>query len=104
MELELIRPKQYQDRIRDYQILIDGIEVTTIEPGGTKLITVPDDAELIQAKIDWCYSPKIKLEEVKSGKLIVKNNIGGSFLASLFLPLYYITFGREKYLTIEVAP
>lgn len=101
MDIEIIRPKQYQDKIRNYHLIIDGKPLSKLKPNSTLKISIPDDAEYIQAKIDWCTSPRFYIKDIKSNKLIVKNRLGGNFIKALFMPIYYITFGKNKYLAIE---
>ena len=101
MDIEIIRPKQYQDKIRDYHLEVDGNKVIKIKSDSTIYVTIPDDAEYIQAKIDWCSSPKFYVKDIKSNKVVIKNTFGGHLLKAIFMPLYYITFGKGKYLTIE---
>lgn len=101
MDIEVIRPKQYQDLARNYQLEIDGEYVAELEPDTTTIITIPDNAKIIQAKIDWCSSPAFAVKDINSKKLLIKNTSGGNFFKALFGPLYYITLGRKNYLTIE---
>ena len=101
MDFEIIRPKQYQDKIRNYHLFVDGKKVSEIKPASSQIISIPDHSTYIQVKIDWCSSPKFDVSSAKSNKLVIKNSMGGSLLKSLILPLYYITFGKNKYLTIE---
>lgn len=101
MEIEIIRPKQYQDKIRDYHLEVDGKKLIEVKPNSKFTLTIPDDAEYIQAKIDWCSSPKFYIKDIKSNKVTIKNTFSGNFLKAIFSPLYYITIGKNKYLTIE---
>jgi len=102
MEIQITRPNQFQDKIRNYNLIIDGEKVTEIKPNSTQKISIPDNAEYIQAKIDWCSSPIFYINSLTSDKLIVKNSFGDSLIKILlFFGLYYITFGKEKYLVIE---
>ncbi len=101
MDIEIIRPKQYQDRIRNYKLVIDGVETTIIKPNSKTRITLPDDAEYLQGKIDWCTSPKFYVRDIKSSQVSIKNSFGGNWFTAILLPLYYITFGKGKYLKIE---
>ena len=101
MEIEINRPKQHQDKIRDYHLIVDGNKLTKIKPNSKAVVTIPDDAEYIQAKIDWCSSPKFYVRDIKSNQVLIKNTFGGNTLTALFISLYYITFGKGKYLTIE---
>jgi len=101
MEIEVVRPKQYQDRIRDYHLVADGKRLSKIKPNSTQNISIPDGTEYIQAKVDWCSSPKFYLKDLNSDRIIIKNSLGGNTFKALFLTLYYITFGKGKYLIIE---
>jgi hypothetical protein len=101
MDIEIIRPKQFQDKIRNYHLYVDGNKFIKIRPNSSQVISLPSHTKFIQAKIDWCSSPKFYLDNSPSQKLIIKNKISGSFFKALILPLYYITFGKNKYLTIE---
>lgn len=101
MDIELTRPKQFQDKIRNYQLYINEQKFIDIPPNSSQVISIPDHTKYIQARIDWCSSPKYYLSDTKAKKLVIKNSMGGGFLKALILPLYYITIARKKYLTIE---
>ena len=101
MDFEIIRPKQYQDKIRNYHLFVDGKKLVEIKPASSQIVSIPDHSKYIQVKIDWCSSPKFYIDSSKSNKLVIKNSMAGNFLKSLILPLYYITFGKGKYLKIE---
>ena len=70
MDIEIIRPKQFQDKIRDYHLYVDGHKFTKIKPNSSQVISVPSHTKYIQAKIDWCSSPKYYLDNSPSKKLI----------------------------------
>ncbi len=99
MEIEVTRPKQFTDKIRDYQLIVDGNSVAKIKSDSKVIISIPDNAEYLQAKIDWCTSPKFYIKEIKSNQVLVKNSFSGKL--TMIFALYYITFGRSKYLTIN---
>ena len=101
MEIEVIRPKQYADMARDYYLLVDGKEVAVIKRGATQKITVPESSKTLKAVVDWCSSPEFDVSDIRSGKIVVKNSFGSNFFKSLFLPLYFISLGKERYLKIE---
>jgi hypothetical protein len=103
MEITVFRPQQYNDKFRDYKLFVDDEEVTTVNMGERKVILISDSAKSIQAKIDWCTSPTFPVSSIISGQITVKNSFSGSILKTLFLPIYYITFGKSKYLTIETG-
>jgi len=101
MDIVITRPKQFQGKIRSYYLYADGNKITKIKPNSSLVISVPSHTKFIQAKIDWCSSPKFYLDNSPSKKLIVKNRISGGFFKVLISPLYYITLGKNKYLKIE---
>lgn len=101
MELEVTRPKQYSDMARDYHLLVDGKEIAVIKRGVTQTITLPEGSKTLKAVIDWCSSPDFNVSDIRSGRIVVKNSFSSNFLKFIFLPLYYISFGKEKYLKIE---
>ena len=101
MEIQVHRPKQYADMTRDYQLLADNVEIATLKRGETIVITIPENIKVLQAKIDWCSSQEVKISDLSGLQLTVKNNFSGNILKVLFLTLYYVTFGKNKYLKIE---
>ncbi len=101
MDITITRPKQFTDKIRDYYLWADDIEVGKIKPNSSATFTIPDNTKKIRATIDWCSSPEFDISAMESNKLTVFNSFGNNFMASLFLPLYYVTFGKDKYLTIK---
>lgn len=101
MDIELIRPKQFQDRSRSYHLYVDGKKFIKVRPNSSQVISIPNHTKYIQAKIDWCSSRKYYFRDAKYKKLVVKNAITGGFLKALILPIYYITFGKNRYLTIQ---
>ena len=101
MEIEVNRPKQYQDKIRDYHLWADGKKIGVIKPNSTTKFTLPENTEKIKATIDWCSSQEFEIKSVNSNKIKIYNTFGGNLSSALLLPLYYITFGRKEYLTIE---
>jgi hypothetical protein len=129
--IRLKRTNEYNNRMRDYKIFIDGQQVGTIANGKTIDFPTTVGQHIITAKIDWCSSPDISIElkenqtsNLKVGGfkygqilmpigpgLIILHFILSKFadfdytiflVAPLFLLLvYYMTIGRKKYLTLE---
>lgn len=124
------RSNEFTNRMREFIILIDGVQAGTIANGTTKAFTVPPGQHRLVAKIDWCSSPEL-LIDVKAddnsnvkvsgfkyanwligfGAVILAIHFilqetmqiyyGIFFLAPLFfMLLYYLTLGRNKYLTL----
>ena len=101
MDIEVFRPKQFYDLARNYKLLADDKEIATIKRGITQTVSLPENVQFLQAKIDWCSSPKIHINELNSSKVIIENSFASNFVKALLLPLYYITFGKNKYLSIK---
>jgi len=101
MDIELIRPKQFKDRVRNYHLYVDGKKFIKITPNSSQVISIPNHTKYIQVKIDWCSSPKYYFKSSNAKKLVVKNAMKGGFLKALISSLYYISFGKSKYLTIK---
>ena len=100
MEIEVNRPKQYHDKIRDYTLWADSKKIGKIKPNSLTNYTIPDDTKFIWFSIDWCSSPKLSVKDIQSNKVTVSNTMSSHLLSGLFLPIYYVTFGKNKYLTI----
>ena len=129
--IRLKRTSEYNNRMRDYKIFIDGQQVGTIANGETKDFPSTVGQHILTAKIDWCSSPDISIElkenqtknlkvgGFKNGQLLLPIGLGlivlhfilskfADFDYTIFLvaPLfllvvYYLTIGRKKYLTLD---
>lgn len=129
-KLNIQRTNEYNNRMREYQIYIDNVFVGSIGNGSTKDFEITEGKHTIEAKIDWCGSPKViveinddetkylKVGGFKYGKwlmpitmiLVIIHFPLTRFLdfdymlifslPTFFLLLYYITIGRKKYLTL----
>ncbi|MCZ2395005.1 MAG: hypothetical protein LC100_00510 [Chitinophagales bacterium] len=129
--IRLKRTSEYNNRMRDYKIFIDGQQVGTIANGETKDFPTTVGQHIVTAKIDWCSSPDISIDVnenqtsnlkvggFKNGQILMPIGLGlivlhfilskfADFDYTIFLvtPLflllfYYLTIGRKKYLTLE---
>jgi hypothetical protein len=129
--IRLKRTSEYNNRMRDFKIFIDGQQIGTIANGETKEFPTTAGPHIVTAKIDWCSSPDLsvdvndnqtktlKVGGFRSGQILMPIGFGlfvlhfilskfadfdhTIFFAALLLliPLYYLTFGRKKYLTLE---
>ncbi len=129
--IRIKRTNEYNNRMRDYKIFIDGQQIGTIANGETKEFPTTEGHHTVTAKIDWCSSPDILLDindnqtkdlkvgGFKNGQILMPIGLGIIVLhfilskfadfeytiflvAPLFLMLfYYLTIGRKKYLTLE---
>ena len=129
-KIKIQRTQEYNNRLRDFIILIDGKEIGKIANGETKNFEILPGHHIIKAKIDWCSSPELSIiiddNETKSLKVggfkydnwlmpitfvvfffhfIIKAKTGINGIIFLVIPtflllVYYLTFGRNKYLTL----
>ena len=124
------RTSEYNNRLRDYQLFLDGIKIGTLANGQTASFETTPGQHTVVAKIDWCSSPELTLtlNETDQKQLTVggfKHGnwimpvagglIGIHFLLKMafdikygiflvipafILLIYYLTVGRKKYLTL----
>lgn len=103
MKILVSRPKQYADRIRSYNLLVDGKLLARIKAGEEIYVTLPENARVISAKIDWCSSNKFNLSSITANeKIEVKNAIAKKIFIPFYV-LYAITFKKNAYLHIAKA-
>ncbi len=130
--LKIQRTDEYFNLIRDYKIYVDGKPVCVINNGKTKEIGIAAGRHTVTAKIDWCSSPDIVLDlpenetiELNVGSfhtskwlmpfvaglflldLVLTITVHIDYIELIALPLffrlmYYLTFGRKKYLTLSL--
>jgi hypothetical protein len=60
--VQVSRVKAFQDRLRSYQVLVDGLEVGKVKHGGTWRMDMPIGAHTVQLKIDWKRSPSVAID------------------------------------------
>lgn len=129
--LQIQRSDERSNRRRNFKIIIDGAEAGTVENGELKSFQLSPGSHSVQATIDWCSSPEVNvyladgttqtlhLGAFKNARIfsflplviialhfllwILFNFHYAIILFPLaFLPVfYYLTFGRNKYLTLE---
>ncbi len=97
MRVEIRRPRLHADRLRAYRILVDGQEVGRVRNGGTITIDLPSIAHVLQAKVDWCGSPLLRIEKSGENLCVLEVGFNGSTFRQ-FMPYLYITFLRNRYL------
>lgn len=83
---------RWTDRLRRYEVVIDGVIVGRLANGESSVFEVPVGAHDVFLKIDWCRSEKVALDLVVGQKAILRCR-GRNPLAAL----YWITFGRRRY-------
>jgi len=132
--IKVKRTNEYVNRYRDYIIYIDNNKVGTIGNGKTAEFIVEPGMHTMYAKIDWCYSPvqaiNIGVSAAKTFKIGAFKNARWLFpvsfgilmlhfvvkailhfdyvwffiLPSFFAMVYFLSFGRKRYLTLAEEP
>lgn len=105
-ELELLRPAGYKtDRLRAYQIYIDGQKIGKIKPGETEVFTLSPGQHELQLKQDWAASEKLKVDLDDSDRAqfvcaprIKDNDVG---MVSGLRMIYWSTLGCRSYIDLR---
>lgn len=103
MEVIIVRPKQFADMARSYELNIDGKFIRKIGSGEEVRITIPDNAKVLTASIDWCTSNEFDLSSVKENDRIeVKNSMSKKVWIPFYV-FYAITVKKRAYISISKA-
>ena len=103
--IRLKRTSEYNNRMRDYKIFIDGQQIGTIANGETKDFPTTVGQHIVTAKVDWCSSPDISVDinDNQTKNLKVGGFRNGQFLMPIGLGLIVLHFmnalgggGRDK--------
>jgi hypothetical protein len=97
-EIELTRKNGFVDRLRAYHVLLDGDLIGEVRARETVRFDVDPGPHEFQLKIDWCCSPKVQLD--LDAESSVRFRCSPRSLLTVF---YGVTFGRNKYIKLEVA-
>ena len=99
--IEIKREAGWADRLRKYKVILDEEEVGSIGPRGTFEYPINPGLHTLYLQIDWCRSEKLEFESQSNE--ILKFKCGGKLSDTkfLFATLWYITFGKNKYLWIK---
>jgi hypothetical protein len=87
----------WQDRGRNYRIVVDGKDAGTVANGAEARISLTPGRHTVQLKIDWCSSPPVEVDVDPVGAYVLE---GGSNV-SPFLGIFYITFWKNRYLWLR---
>ncbi len=101
--ISISRKSAYADRIRHYKIFVNNNFYCKISQHETVEIDVPQGNYSIFAKIDWCKSNVVHIENDNTIKeLEVAPSLGNiTGFKSIFLNLLCITIWKNKYLWIK---
>ena len=101
--LRIIRDSGYADRLRAYQVIVDGKHVGDLRDGQTKEFPVSAGQRQLSLKIDWCGSKTVSFSVAEDDTVTfhAKSNLRGPMV---FAALWYALFDRHSYLTLEQEP
>jgi hypothetical protein len=97
--VRITRSSSYADRLRSYQILIDGREAARVKAGQSLEISVSPGSHSVVAKVDWCGSNTINFD-VGAGHTACFECASKLPGPRLLLALVYVVFMKNQYLTL----
>ncbi len=94
------RVSSYADRLRAYEVFIDGQPVGPLRAGEDLEVKVQPGPHHMIVKIDWCSSKPIQftLTSGDTGQFECASNLEGWRAG---LALFYVLFRRDHYLTLK---
>ena len=99
--LTVQRDKGWTDKIRKYQILVDGVETGQIGEGEVLHHQIALGHHVVEAKIDWCGSQPLHFDAQSEDKVVlVRSGLRGW---RVLFSIFYIIFNRRGYLTLELT-
>ena len=98
--LKIVRDSGYADRVRAYQVILDGHKVGEIRDSGTQQFPVTPGQHRISLKIDWCGSKEIAFAVAENDEITfqARSSLRGP---KLIAALWYAIFDRRSYLRLE---
>ncbi|MET4121296.1 hypothetical protein ABIB85_007747 [Bradyrhizobium sp. JR1.5] len=94
--IRFVRPSQYADRLRSYELWVNGTSVGKLARNGALEITLPAGACTIEATIDWGRSQPLIVRTTpgQTVEIEVRNRWGA------WAALWAISFGKNSYLVL----
>jgi hypothetical protein len=102
-QIVISRPEEkWANRLRSYQVVVDGSAATSLNNGGEETVTVAAGHHRVEAKIDWGRSPAVELDLGERDRAYLICQAG--FKPSLLRPTVwlYITVWRKRYLDLRL--
>lgn len=91
------RAAWYQDRMRDYIVLVDGSERGRVGNDAEVRVHVEPGRHRVQLKIDWCSSPAIDVDVPEGGAQVLDCGPNATPLTAFF----YVIFRTGHYLALQ---
>jgi hypothetical protein len=95
--IEIKRTKQYSDRLRLYEVELDGNIIGKLKAGEIFTYELPEGKHSLRLRIDWASSNIVNFEISADQTLYFESGSN----VPMFLELIYITFLRHKYLWLK---
>ncbi|MBB1139345.1 hypothetical protein [Myroides sp. WP-1] len=95
-KITIKRSAEFSNKARKIALYLGEEKIGTIKDGETKEFEIQPGQHTLTAKIDWCRSNHLPITIGQDEMLFF--NLKGT---SPFLAIYYITFGKNKYLKLE---
>ncbi|MTI96927.1 MAG: hypothetical protein FH749_15905 [Firmicutes bacterium] len=100
--IRIKRDSGFVDRVRAYKVVLNDEVVGTISNGQQIELNVPPGRHRLNLKIDWCRSNIVEFEMSEHPiNFECGSNLRGAKFLLPFIEIYYITFGRNKYLWLR---
>ena len=88
---------RWQDRARDYRVLVDGRERAVVGNDASASVEVEPGTYTVEMKLDWCRAPALR--GVVGPDETVHLECGPN--SSPILVLVYVTFLRDRYIWLR---
>jgi hypothetical protein len=98
--LKIVRDSGYSDRLRAYQVILDGAKIGEVRDDQTQQFAISPGQHTLSLKIDWCGSKTIDFTVAGDEEIWfeAKSNLRG---LKIFAALWYVIFDRHSYLLLE---
>lgn len=87
----------WQDRARQYAVVVDGEEVGKIGNGGELSVDLAPGSHTVQMRIDWCSSPALEVS-LQAGNTVY---LACGPAANPLLGGLYVTVWKDRYLWLR---
>lgn len=87
----------WQDRGRNYRIVVDGHDAGTIGNNGEARIAVTPGRHRVHMQIDWCRSPEVEVDVGAGTERMLECGPN----TNPFLSFLYVTVWKDKYLWLR---
>jgi hypothetical protein len=98
--LTIVRDSGYADRLRNYQVMLDGNKVGQLGNSETKQFSVSPGHHRLSLKIDWCGSKPVEFDVEEKDDLVfqARSALRGH---RVFRALWYAIFAPSSYILVE---